>query len=462
MQAAVQAERAEAVVDEQERTIVVPRHGTTPAGNGVTPPAAKEINGKRKHAARPEAGVRPERRAKPGRTAKPQPADKATAKPPPADKAERAVKPGAATRAEAVVQPEHTAKPAAIEDENDVTEWIRPQPAGPETDPSLPAMYAHGGIVGGEPAAAPAQTKPPTRPGGAKQPGRRGFGGRLAVRLVIVVVVLAALAVAAIRHFAHPPGSGPTSAAVERQEAAARNETAVWVARQVSRDRTGTVACDRVMCAALTAHGFPSRDLLVLGPSSAVPATSAVVVETAAVKDMFGSSLATAWAPTVLASFGSGPAIITVRVIAPQGAAAYRLALNADLTQRKNAGAGLLNDSQITVPALAGAQLTGGQVDSRLLLALADLGSHQQIIIVQFGNDGPGESADVPFRFVDLAENVRTARPADAAYIKAVRAYLSTVNTKFRPATMTTVVLANGQAVLRVEFTAPSPLEMFG
>jgi uncharacterized protein YqgV (UPF0045/DUF77 family) len=49
-----------------------------------------------------------------------------------------------------------------------------------------------------------------------------------------------------------------------------------------------------------------------------------------------------------------------------------------------------------------------------------------------------------------------------AAYVKAVRAYFSTVNTKFRPHSMTTVVLADGRPVLRVEFTAPSPLGMLG
>ena len=48
------------------------------------------------------------------------------------------------------------------------------------------------------------------------------------------------------------------------------------------------------------------------------------------------------------------------------------------------------------------------------------------------------------------------------AYLRSVRAYLSTVNASFRPATMTTVVLAGGQAVLRVQVTAPSPLGVFG
>jgi hypothetical protein len=222
------------------------------------------------------------------------------------------------------------------------------------------------------------------------------------------------------------------------------------------------VSCDRVMCAALTAHGFPSRNLLVLGPTSNYPVSSAVVVETAAVQELFGSSLATAWAPALLASFGSGSAAVAVRVIAPHGAAAYRIKLNADLANRKNTGAGLLNDQQITVPVLVSAQLSGGQVDSRLLLALAGLAARHPIRIVQFGNDGPRASADIPLRFVDLAENVPAAGLAGAAYVRSVRAYLSSVNASFRPAAMTTVLLANGQAVLRVEVAAPSPLGVLG
>src|SRR6266496_2047170 len=160
-------------------------------------------------------------------------------------------------------------------------------------------------------------------------------------------------------------------------------------------------------------------------------------------------------------AFGSGPPAVTVRVMASHGAAAYQTALNADLAGRKAAGAALLNDPQITVPASARTQLTAGRVDSRLMRALVALAGHQPISIVQFGNDGPGASAGVPLRFVDLAENVRAAHLARAAYVQSLRANLGTVNTKFRPATMTTVVLADGQAVLRVEFTAPSPLGIF-
>jgi len=355
-----------------------------------------------------------------------------------------------AAPAEPPAQPERTANAGPIA-EDDITEWLEsaklpsaaePSPAG---KPS-PAEKAGTAVKPSSAARPPAATRTRGRP-----------RTRLAVQVVIVVLVIGTLAVAAVRHFARTPGSGPASSTGARQEAVARNEAAAWVARQVSRDHV--VSCDQVMCADLTAHGFPRRDLLVLGPTSpSYPVSSAVVVETAAVRDMFGSSLATAWAPAVLASFGSGPAAITVRVIAPHGAAAYQTLLGTDLADRKNAGAALLHDPAITVSATAGWQLTAGQVDSRLLLALAALARHEPVSIVRFGNTGPRASAGVPLRFVDLTENGRAAHPARAAYVKSVRAYLSTVNTKFRPAEMTDVVLANGQAVLRVEVTAPSPL----
>jgi len=45
--------------------------------------------------------------------------------------------------------------------------------------------------------------------------------------------------------------------------------------------------------------------------------------------------------------------------------------------------------------------------------------------------------------------------------LPALRAYLSAVDVSFRPARMT-VVSADGQDVLRVEVTAPSPLGVIG
>jgi hypothetical protein len=302
----------------------------------------------------------------------------------------------------------------------------------------------------------PSPAKPPS-------PVRRRAAGRSrtrrTARFVAVVLVIGVLAVAAVSYFGRSSASRPTSAAAARQAAKARVAAASWVAQQVSRGVQ--VSCDRVMCAALRARGFPSGQLLVLGSASGVPTSSAVVVETSAVLRLFGSSLATAWAPAVLASFGSGPSLVTVRVIARGGTAASQTLLNKDLRQRKSAGSALLGDSLISLPVLAEHQLSAGLVDSRLVLALADLAGHQPITIVQFGTDGPGVSAELPLRFVDLAENVKAAHLGRAAYAKAVREFLAQVKVSYRPASMTTVPLPDGDPGLRVTVSAPSPLGVF-
>ena len=233
------------------------------------------------------------------------------------------------------------------------------------------------------------------------------------------------------------------------------------MAQQVSRDVK--VSCDPVMCAALRARGFPSGELLVLGSASEVPTSSAVVVETPAVLSLFGSSLATAWAPAVLASFGSGPSLVTVRVIARDGAAAYQTELSADLADRKTAGAALLGDSQISRARAGQRPAHRGRWSTRgCVLALAHLAGHQPISIVQFGNPGPGASADVPLRFVDLAETSPGASPVLRRVRQVAPRLPERGGCQFRPASMTTVVLPDGQPVLRVEVTAPSPLGVFG
>ena len=403
MQAAVKAERAEATTADREQTTWPPG-----ADSDAGVPAAKRINGKHKQAAGPGPDVA-------------------------------------------------RATPAVLGEEEELTEWLGVQsvaktgPAGAQ--PGLPeqdgALARRGGPTSPSPRA-------------AKQAGRR-HGGRKAVFAVIAVIVIIAagsLSVVTLRHVIRSPGP-PQSAAQLRQAAAARGETVSWVIWHVSRD--ALVACDPVMRSALMAHGFPSRELLPLGQTTPDPfAAAKVVIETPAVQGMFGSSLAGAWAPDTLASFGAGSANITVRVIAPHGTVAYQTALNDDLAARRTAGAALLDDSQISIPVLAENQLAAGQVDSRLLLALADLAGHRPIRIVQFGNDGPGASAGIPLRFMDLAENVPAAHLGRQAYVNAVRAFLGQVSVKYRPASMTTVPLADGQAVLRVTVSAPSPLGVFG
>jgi hypothetical protein len=295
------------------------------------------------------------------------------------------------------------------------------------------------------------------------------LGAGLAALIVIPALVIGSLAVVAVRHFT---GTGSLSAATAGQEAATRLEAAVrgqaaaWVAQQVTPGVA--VSCDQVMCAALEARGLPSRDLLVLGPRSPDPRSSAVVVETGAVRALFGTSLDRAWAPAVLASFGSGSAGITVRVVASHGAVAYQTALAGEMTAAKAAGARLLADRQITVQTSARSQLIGGLVDLRLLSALTALSRHLPVSVVGFGNVGPGMSAGVPLRFADLNPTAPTGRasPAggltQAGYARSVRSALSGLDTSSRPARTVPVVLPDGRAVLRVEFTAPSPLQPSG
>jgi len=335
-------------------------------------------------------------------------------------------------------RPACAANPAPMA-EDEITQWLGTTAAPPSSVKSGAA---------GQPRA----VSPSPRPAGRSRT-------RRTVRFVAIILVLGVLTAAAVTYLSRSPAGSPTSAAAARQAAKARAAAASWAARHVS--RTVKVSCDPAMCAALEARGFPAGELLALGSASEIPATSAVVVETPAVLRLFGSSLATAWAPAVLASFGSGPFLVTVRVIDRNGSTAYQTKLRADLADRKTAGAALLHDAQISVTQLASGQLTTGVVDSRLLLALAALAGHQPISILQFGNPGPGPGGDVPLRFVDLSEHDRAGHLSSPAYVRTLRAYLSTADVTFRPAIVTTAVLADGQHVLRVEVTAPSPLGVF-
>jgi hypothetical protein len=332
--------------------------------------------------------------------------------------------------------------------EDEVTEWIGTAGKSPEAAPDL---------------------APEAEPESASW-----LGAGLAALIVIPALVIGSLTVVAVRHFtgtwsgsAAPPRQG----AATRHEAAIRGQAAAWVAQQVSRGVA--VSCDRVMCAALEARGLPARDLLVLGPSSRDPRSSAVVVETGAVRALFGTSLDRAWAPAVVASFGSGAAGITVRVVASHGAVAYQTALAGDMAAAKAAGARLLADPRISVQTSARSQLTAGLVDLRLLSALTALSRQLPVSVVGFGNVGPGVSAGIPLRYADL-NPMTPATPrgpttptspanqagglTQAGYARSVRSALSGLDTSFRLVRTVPVVLPDGQAVLRVEFTVPSPL----
>jgi hypothetical protein len=338
----------------------------------------------------------------------------------------------------------------------------RPPAPEPAADEKVTGRLGHA-VSSQTGRAQPAGTSPAVPRGQAAPPGRgakakpRRRGRRIWLALLAAVLVTGSLAIVSVRYFTRPPAS---TAAQLREQAAVRDRAAAWVAQQVSRNVT--VSCDQAMCRVLSARGFPAHDLLVLGPTSADPEDSDVVVETSVVHDLFGSSLASASAPAVLASFGSGAAAVTVRVVARHGAASYQAAVRADQADRKTAGAALLNDNKIVVSDVARQQLASGRVDSRLVLAIASLVTARPVDVVQFGNIGPGADSSIPLRYADLAENDQAAHMDRAAYVQATRASLAKLTGPFRPASTMTVTLPGGRPALRVEFTAPSPLGLLG
>ena len=297
---------------------------------------------------------------------------------------------------------------------------------------------------------------------------RRSAPGKPQHRWAIVLAVLAivslvsGLAVAFSRH--------PGAAAAGRQAAHAGLSTgpmgqnaragapghaaAIWVARQVGRD--AMVACDPGMCRLLQTEGFPAADLVVLGPRGTGLHFCDVVVVTQAVRNLIGSRLQRQNAPTVLASFGSGPARVDVRAIAPSGAAAYQAALAADWAARRRAAAQLVKAPRIRAGRIARRELLTGKVDSRLLITLAALAVSYPVNVVAFGDAAPGASAGVPLREVEISGPGSPAH--QTAELTRIRSFVLAQHDVFLPAQVNLVRLDDGNRALRILFGAPSPL----
>src|SRR5208282_4607862 len=139
-------------------------------------------------------------------------------------------------------------------------------------------------------------------------------------------------------------------------------------------------------------------------------------------RSQFGSKLSSVYAPEVIASFGTGPARIDIRVIATGGPAAFRTAQSADLAARKSSGAELLRNSRITVSSVARSQLASGLVDLRLLTTLAFLAGQHPVDIIGFGGVAAGAGPGVPLRTVYLAETDPAAHLTGSAYVRALQA----------------------------------------
>jgi hypothetical protein len=302
----------------------------------------------------------------------------------------------------------------------------------------------------------------------SRKQGRPGRRYRLAGALFSVAALITAgsLALALSGHSATATAHSGREAGpgVRDARVATRNLAAAWVADQVS--RAAIVSCDPVMCQALKSHGVPARQLSVLGPEPASPLGSQVIVATPVVRARFGDLLASVYAPAVIASLGSGRSRIDIRQIAPDGAAAYRRMLHADLLNRKAAGAQLLHNDRIAVSATARRLLSAGQVDSRLLMAIVGMAAVHPVYVVTFGSLAPGASPGIPLRFAEVTQAGQgvhaTSRSATPAFVRSMTAFLRAQHTPFLPLRTETVRTALGQAILRVEFAAPSPLGLLG
>ena len=328
--------------------------------------------------------------------------------------------------------------------------------ASSQRAPAAPPKPRHGsgdGLIGGGLASGPRSAR--------RRSGRARRHRQTAVLLAAILLVLGAgvLALNLPRHGTASErlagSDAPTGQALAGEDAV-RSDAISWILQQVS--RAAIVSCDPEVCTALVSRGFPSANLLTLGPGSNDPLGSALVVATAAIRAQFGGRLTSVYAPAVIASFGSRNARIDIRLVYSGGAAEYSADEQTALSNRKEAGAQLLANSQIAASAKARAQLLSGDIDPRLPQLLAIMAERHPVSIVDFVNQSPGGGPDSLLRSVDLATVDSAAHLTGAAYLGWMKAFINAQRAQYLPAWVQPIMLSTGQAVLRTGFGAPSPL----
>jgi predicted Ser/Thr protein kinase len=336
--------------------------------------------------------------------------------------------------------------PAPAEDE---------KPAGPHggsAAPGEPLRRGDDGRTGGGPALRP-------RPG-RRRVGRTRWHRRAAALVALALLVTGGgLAVALSQHGPpkRPAGGHANTSQGLLTEAGVRAQAISWILRQVS--RAALVSCDSQLCADLASSGFPSANLLPLDPMSNDPLGSDIVVATSVVRAQFGGRLASVYAPAVIASFGSGAARIDIRLVYPGGADSYFAKESLALHARKAVDAQLLTNSDIMFSATAKAQLLSGEVDPRLPPLIVLMAAGHPLHIVDFLSESPGGGPASLLRWVDLATTVPAAHLTPARYSRWMQRFIDVQRAEYRPAWWQQVTLPRGEAVLRIGFGAPSPLQ---
>jgi serine/threonine protein kinase len=336
--------------------------------------------------------------------------------------------------------------------------------SSPQRAPAVPSQSRQGsgeGLISARPASGP-QSVPGSR--SARHGSRHRTRWHRRAPVVLAAGLLAAAVGVLVFNF---PRSGPSSdqlagsshapvnPAVTAQDHA-RKQAVNWILQQVN--RAAIVSCDTQVCGDLVSAGFPSGNVSALGPDSNDPLGSNLVVVTGPVRAQYGSRLASVYAPAIIASFGSGPAKIVIRLVYPGGAASYGADRQADLQNRKLAGAELLANSQITASDAARAQLLSGNVDPQLPILLALMAARHPVHIVDFVDQSPGGGPASLLRSMDLATADSAAQMTPAASLSWMQTLIRQQQAEYRPASARRVTLPSGQSVLRITYGAPSPL----
>ena len=289
--------------------------------------------------------------------------------------------------------------------------------------------------------------------------GRASWRWRLVALLGLILLAAGAGGLALALHGGSAPPERPApdptgTSPPLTPEAVARTEAVAWILHQAS--PADTVGCDVLVCRDLSSGGFPGV-VNQLGNASNDLLGNTLVVATATVRNQFGNLLPTT-APAILASFGKGNARIDIRWVYPFGAAKYHATMPSALRDRKGIEAELLTNGNIVLPATAKRQVRSGQIDPRLPRLIVAVAYYYPLRVVDFTSQSPGGGPASLLRWVDLAPNVRVAHLRRAAYLSKMRSFVLAQQAAYHPAWVRLVTLADGQAVLRIGYGAPSPL----
>ena len=242
----------------------------------------------------------------------------------------------------------------------------------------------------------------------------------------------------------------PVAGASAAQAAANRAQAAAWIAGQVNPDVT--VACDSQMCGQIRGRGVPAARLRIVQPAASHPFGSGLLVATPALRTRFGPRLAAVYAPLVIASFGAGAGRVDVRVVAPDGAAAFASQLAASRAAMISAGRQLLRNGNLRATAQARAAILAGRVDPRLLVTLAALAAQQPVRLAALTGLPPGAGPAVPVGGAEIGA-------ASPQALTAVLAFLRAQQAPYRPDVAAIVRTAGAPSLVSVRFDVPSPAD---